>query len=215
MAKRKDESFASGAAVLEPRAPPDHNEDASIYAPEYSGRIWWLLGIRIDEERNQIPLHNAAFGGVPWQQGTQREVAVQEGWTGLEIHRLRLTPQILFAPQVKRAVGEIKQKVVRWQSRPRGWKADVLSLEHRIKTFDPEKRKFVPSGYRYQPGKSDEPLSKYLVFISRKKLRESSGESYEELDVKKIPTMFELDPSLIPDRMSGEEENIAAGDEPW
>lgn len=214
MAKRKDESFASGAAVLEPRA-PDHNEDASIYAPEYSGRIWWLLGIRIDEERNQIPLHNAAFGGIPWQQGTQREVAVQEGWTGLEIHRLRLTAQILYAHQAERAAREIKQKVVRWQNRPRGWKADVLSLEHRIKTFDPEKRKHVPSGYRYQPGRSDEPLSKYLVFIPRKKLREMSGESYRELDVKKIPTMFELDPSLIPDRMSGEEENIAAGDEPW
>ena len=226
MAKRK-ESFDpglhhdAGPAVLD-RDESDRTGGASIYAPEYSGRHWWILGIRIDEERNQIPFHNSAFGGIPWQQGTQREVQVQEGWMGLEIHRLRLTHQIMYAHQAKRAVAEIKQKVVRWQPRKRDehdsvkrWKADIISLEHRIKSRDPETRKFIPSGYRYQPGPNDEPLSKYLVFIPRSELQKMSGGVFYEPDLKKIPTMLELDPSLIPDRMAGRAVDIEAGDEAW
>jgi len=223
--KKKDESSASGPAVLErpPHGPVERlGREESLYSPEYSGRIWWYIGIRIDEERQQIPFHNSAFGGIPWMQGTQREVVVQEGWMGLEIHRNRLTPQILFARQVRRAVLEIKQKIIRWQARERDnlkgparrWKADILSLENRIKTHDPEKRKFIPSGYRYSPGPNDEPISKYLVFIPRKKLLETADRLYEP-NLRKIPTMLELDPSLIPDRMSGQQEDIAAGDEPW
>lgn len=199
--------------------------ESTIYAPDYKGRKWWLLGIRVDEERGMVPFHNAPFGGVPWQQGTQNQVEVEPGWIGLDSKRARLTPQLLRSDQVVRCVSEIKQKVVRWRRRQRDaahgttfrWAAQVLSLEHRIKTYDKKNEEFVPSGYRYEPGDNDVPVSSYLIFVRRSRLQELVGGSsgFSQPELTKIPTMLELDPGLIPDRMSGKREDFEAGDEPW
>ena len=217
MAKKKKTSgpFAPGLHGS-PAVAVAEKEESSIYEPGYSARRWWLLGIKIDTERNIVPFHNSAFGGIPWQQGTQNQV-IEDGWLTLDQHRLRLTRQQLYASQVCRAASEIRQKVVRWIARPRDrWAADVLSLEHRVKTYDKKKEIFVPAGYRYQPGANDEPISKYLVFIPRSMVEQfSSGGKLFQPDLTSIPTMLDLDSSLIPDRMSRKPEGIAAEDEPW
>ena len=206
----------SQSAVAEP--------ESNIYAPDYRARRWWLLGIRIDEERNMIPFHNTAFGGVAWQQGTQNQV-MEDGWLGLDRHRARLTRQQLSAEQVIKCVASIKQMVVRWKARQRDtdrgksarWAADIVSLEHRIKTYDKKKEEHVPAGYRYQPGVDDVPVSSYLILIPRGRLKDLAGGvgGFSQPELTKIPTMLDLDPSLIPDRMSKKEEDFAVGDEPW
>ncbi len=223
MAKKRGRPKGSTAktqvAVLD-----DVGKDPSIYAPDYTGRRWWLLGIKVDEEREQLPFHNSAFGGVAWQQGAQQQTRDADGWVGAEGHRTRLGRQLLSSGQVKRVVREIKQKVIRWQrirrDTPRGiverWRADILSLEHRVKGYDEKDKKFVPGGYRFYPGPNDEPISKYLVFISRAyvvKLSDS-GKFYEP-SLRALPTMLDLDSSLIPDRMTAGQDDMAAGDEVW
>lgn len=195
---------------------------ADLYCPDYTGRKWWLLGIKTDPDRNNhLPFHNNAFGGIAWQHGTQNQV-IDDGWLGLDRHRRRLTRQILSSAQVRRAVVEIRQKVVRWIHRvhqtSRGtsvrWAASILSLEHRTKTLDRKKQEFVPAGHLYHPGPNDEPVSRYLVFLPRSRLEEFGLQFYDP-DLEKFPAMLELDPSLIPDRMKVKDQEVAAGDEPW
>lgn len=192
--------------------PNTKTEKSAIYSPDYPGRRWWLLGIKVDEKRDIIPFHNAAFGGVPWQQGTQNQI-MDDGWLGLDRHRMRLTRQLLYASQITKAVSEIQQKVVRWQADKR---SQILSLEHRIKTYDKKKEKFVAAGYLYHAGSNDIPVSKYLVFLPRTGMEEfsDSGKLYEP-NLNSLPSMLDLDPSLIPDRMSGRQEGVSVEDEAW
>ena len=187
-------------------------EELTVYSPDFDGRRWWMLGIKIDEARDIIPFHNAAFGGIPWQQGTQNQI-MDDGWLGLDRHRMRLTRQLLYASQVIRAVSEIKQKVVRWSADKR---SQILSLEHRIKTYDNKKKQFVFGGHRYHPGSNDIPVSRYLVFLPRTGMEEftDSGKSYEP-NLNSLPSMLDLDPSLIPDRMSGRQDGLSVADEAW
>ncbi len=212
------EEERDAVAVLD-QAP---TEGAGIYEPNYSGRRYWLLGIKIDEERQQIPFHNAAFGGVGFQQGTQHQV-VEDGWLGLDRHRVRLGRALLDAEQVRQAVSEIRQKVVRWQKHlqetSKGpvdrWAASVFSLEHRIKSYDKKKEQFVPAGYRYTAQKNDVPVSNYLVFVPRSMLEEAGRGKFYEPDLMSMDTMLDLDPSLVPDRMSGKHDPSQGGDEVW
>jgi len=90
-----------------------------------------------------------------------------------------------------------------------------LSLENRLKTYDKKKEVFVPTGYRYQPGPDDEPLSRYLVFVPRSFLEKSSGGKLFEPDLNGVPTMLDIDSSLIPDRISQRDQVVAGGDEVW
>ncbi len=207
----------SSVAVLEPKADP------GIYSPSYSGRRYWLLGIKIDAERGQIPFHHSAFGGTAWKEGTQNQV-VEDGWLALDQYRIRLSRELLSAEQVKRAVSEIRQKVVRWKKRRQEfldgavdrWAADVLSLEHRIKTYDKKKEQHVPSGYRYTAGLNDVPVSRYLVFIPRTMLEGQSGRGkLYEPDIESMDSMLDLDPTLVPDRMTGRDDPDSGGDEVW
>lgn len=216
------ESTDSAVATLDPE--PEVNAESDIYSPDYPARKYWLLGVKFDEERGQIPFHACAFGGIGWQEGTQNQVRTEDGWLGLDAYRIRVSPMLLSSDQVRRAVSDIRQKVVRWQRRRqetlagpvKRWRADVLSLEHRIKTRDKKKEEFVPAGYRYTPGVNDVPVSKYLVFIPRAMLqaKPGGGKLYEP-SLDSMSSMFDLDPSLIPDRMSGDHAVSGVGDEAW
>lgn len=197
-------------------------DKADIYAPDYEARHWWFVGIKVDRERNQMPFHNFPFGGVGFQQGTQRTVVTEEVWLSLDGHRTRVVRQHLYAHQVKRAAESIKQCVVRWYKRTHvisagqpktRFAADVISLENRIKSYNTKKKEFVAAGYRYHPTRTDVPVSKYLVLIPRGFLNDPSAGKITEIDINSLPSMFDLDPSLIPDRMGGHES--AVGDEPW
>ncbi len=199
--------------------------DSGIYNPEYLGRKIWFLGIKVDPERNVMPFHNRGFGGVPFQQGTQRQTMVDdEGtWLTLDTHRTRVVRQHLYAEQVLRAVASIKQRLVRWQKGSqilaRGksvtrWSASVISLKHRIKTYNKKEEEFVPSGYRYYfESASDVPVAQYLVLVPRSFIDDPSAGKSTGIDIVGLPSMLDLDSSLIPDRMN--QRDLAAEDEPW
>ena len=212
------EATGDAVAVLDP-APTE----AGIYEPDYEYRRYWMLGIKVDEERQQLPFHNAAFGGTGWHQGTQRQVRTEDGWLGLDHHRVRLCRELLSAEEVRLAVSSIRQKVVRWvkklQETDKGtverWAASVFSLENRIKTYDKKKEQFVPAGYRFTANKDDVPVSSYLVFIPRSMLEKAGTGNFYEPNIDTMDSMLDLDPSLVPDRMSGKHDPSDGGDEVW
>ena len=199
-------------------------EEAAIYSPAYSGRMWWFLGIKVDHDKSQLPFHNRAFGGKMFQQGTQRQVVTENVWLSLDSHRTRVVRQLLSAAEVIKMIASIKQFVVRWHRRSHTvakgdlvtrWAADVVSLEHRIKTYDMKEKKFVPSGYRYQfQGLSDVPVASYLVLVPRSYINDPSAGKVTELDISGLPSILDLDPSMIPDRIR-DKDPAAGGDEVW
>ena len=200
-------------------------ETSRIYEPDYQARLWWFVGVKVDKERNHLPFHNMAFGGVPFQQGTQRQVVSEDAWLSLDAHRTRVVRQHLYSQDIERIIQSIKHRVVRWSRSVRSikegkqvirWSAKVLSLENRIRVKIREGliEKFVPGGYRFHPTENDVPLSKYLVLITRGFLKDPGAGKLTELDINNLPSMFDLDPSLVPDRMGNSTDNPLA-DEPW
>lgn len=220
---KKDTSFDQGLQSASHDRPGSElvGKYPDIYDPKYQSRRWWILGVRVDEERQIIPFHNHAFGGIAWQHGTQKQV-LEDGWLGLDSHRLRLTRELLRDEQVIKCAKQIKNTIIRWKSRKSDtaqgpvmrWAADVLSLEHRIKVRDVKKQQFIPAGYRYHAGPGDVPVSSYLILIPKDMLDAHDSGGFFSPNLQAIPTMLDLDPSLIPTRMSEPGEDSVA-DEKW
>ena len=77
-----------------------------------------------------------------------------------------------------------------------------------------KKEGFVAAGYRYSPGPNDVPVSKYLIFIPRKQFEEVTGGKNPQTSLENLPTMFDIDPTLIPNRM-GDAAGSLFADEVW
>ena len=186
----------------------------SVYKESYDGRRWWLLGIKVDQERKQLPCHSHVCGGINWQQGTQRQVEA-DGWMALDDHRTRVVRALYSWTQINRAVRDIRNFVVRWAHHTyqtakgvsEGWRTEIVSLSNRYKVKLDSNKPFEPSGYRFHPRADDVPLSKYLILFPRSLLETKRRAFLPRID--ELPSMFELDSSLISDRLvttSGEEQ---------
>lgn len=211
---RIEKPDASPVAVAEAAEP------AGVYHEKYTGRKWWLLGIKIDKERGQLPCHSHICGGVNWQQGTQQTVDAG-GWMALDDHRTRVVRGHYTSDQIERAVCEVKHFIVRWRRHvhhttkgpTEGWATEIISLANRYKVKDDIKKQYVVSGYRYQPTASDVPITMYLVLFPRSMLETGRRGFLPRID--EVPSMLDLDPSLISDRLQTVTEVESAEDEPW
>ncbi len=191
----------------------------TVYAERYAGRRWWLLGIKVDKERGQLPCHSHVCGGLNWGQGTQRQTE-SDGWAALDDHRSRSIRVILSWDQVNAAVTDVKAFIVRWRRHihmtskgaAEGYATEIISLVNRYKVRDEQTKTFRPSGYRYQPLPADEPLSKYLVLVPKQFIAKQRGFLPQIAD---LPTMLELDPTLVSDRLLALSADEVAEDEVW
>lgn len=201
-------------------ADPPKAESKSPYRKPYPGRRWWVLAIKPDREREAMPCHFFAAGGVGWSRGTKKPV-VHEGWSTLDNYVTRATRALLSSAQVEKTLFRIKNSVVRWRKtirktptgRSESWAADIICLENRIKAINPVTREHEGRGYRHSVQPNDIPISKYLVMVPRPP--EAKGNQSYDPDLEQFPTMFELDPSLVPSRMQDPGDGSFGEDEPW
>ena len=197
----------------------DAADVACVYDERYSGRRWWMLGIKLDKERRQLPCHSHVCGGMAWQQGTQRQVDA-DGWAALDDHRSRVVRGIYSYEQIREAVGAVRHFVVRWQrhahhtpqGQSEGYATQIISLANRHKVKDDATKQFRPSGWRYQPLPTDEPLAKYLVLVPRRMLETRRGFLPR---IEELPSMLDLDPRLVPERLVALMGDESLDDEPW
>lgn len=188
------------------------------YRESYAGRKWWFLGIKVDQEREQLPCHSHVCGGINWQQGTQRQVD-SDGWIGLDDHRRRVVASLYSWQQIQRAVSEVKHFIVRWRRHEyqtargsrEGWATDIISLENRHKVRIDPKEESKGGSYRYFPEKSDVALASYLILIPRTYVKTKEFRP----TVKGLPSMLDLDPSLINERLESVQTEQVWEDEPW
>ncbi len=193
-----------------------------VYSPSFEARRVWFVGVKVDQEKHQLPFYNRGFGGIPFQYGTQKPQMSEDLWLTLDGHRTRVVRQHLDALKIKRAVLSIRNTVVRWKAARHAtsggeamtrWSAEILSLETRVKSFSLKEKAFLPVGYLNNAQSTDVPVSKYLVLIPRD-LVTDRGAGIQELDIDSLPSMFDLDPTLVPDRMRVVEAGSVT-DEPW